>query len=473
MKRIKVHKILTLFILQVITSGTLLYSQGNEKDQVVDTVKCRNATGQTYALYTPAQYDNEKSWPVIIIFDPGARGRTGVTSFLEAGRKYGFILACSNNSRNGPLENNFIAATAMLKDIEERFKIDQRRIYTAGFSGGSRFAITLAVTDRRIAGVIGCGAGLPNDRNYIPAGNSSFLYYGLAGTRDMNYPEMTDLYNFFNTRTSVVSYFRTFEGGHHWPGPDLTTQAVEWLLHPEMIRKIIPSDQTFLSSAENKTQNLINSQLSTGNQKDAATYMRYAIRDFRGTPFATLMIQLLSDTEKSTGYKSAIRRWNKAVETEEENKEKYLDYLSKTVVLGSVPDSATIWWKNEMEVLKRLRDKGSRESSHMASRVLNFLSILCSDQGSSFYRNKKYEQAAYLFGICTMSDSENPNNYYNLARSLALSGKTKRAVDALNVAVSFGTITRIRVDSEAAFVSIRDNSRYKEMLYIKMFFSID
>ncbi len=36
-----------------------------------------------------------------------------------------------------------------------------------------------------------------------------------------------------------------------------------------------------------------------------------------------------------------------------------------------------------------------------------------------------YTQAGFLFEICTLSDSENQNNYYNLARSLAGSGNQR------------------------------------------------
>ena len=459
-------KIFSLFLcLHVFASHSFLFPQGLARDPITDTVRCRNSTAQSYALYRPAQYNNKKSWPVILIFDPAARGRTGVSTFLKAGRKYGFILACSNNSRNGPLGDNFTAAAAMLQDVEERFAVDQRRIYAAGFSGGSRFAMALAVKDKRISGVIGCGAGLPNDRNYLPSGNSGFLYYGLAGTRDMNYPEMHDLPGFLSNRTGVISYFRTFSGGHQWPGPDLIDEAVEWIVLQEMNRKIIPTDQTFLTNIENKTQKLIDSQLSAGNLADAIMYMSFAARDFRGTPFGSGMSQQLTDNEKSAAYQTAIRKWNKMAASEQERKEKYLNYLGEILNSGSLPDSASIWWKKEIRALIRLRDKGSPENSQMASRVLNFISILCSEQGTSYYRNRLYAQAAFLFRICTLSDSENQYNYYNLARSLAGSGKSKESVEALSAAMNHGFNSRQTVESDPGFRKIRDDIRYKALIH--------
>ena len=452
------------FFLQALTSQSFLFPQVSAKEQVTDTIKCRDAIGQSYALYRPAQYDSKKSWPVILIFDPSARGRTGVSTFIESARKYGFILACSNNSRNGPLGDNFAAAAAMLRDVEERFTIDPRRIYAAGFSGGSRFALAFAVKEKRISGIIGCGAGIPNDRNYLPSGNSDFLYYGLAGTRDMNYLEMHDLSGFFSNQTRVISYFRTFSGGHQWPGPDLITEAVEWLILQAMNRKIIPDDQTFISYVENKTQNLIKSQLSAGNPVDAIIYMRFAVRDFQGTPFASRTNKLLTDSEKSSEYQKAIHIWNKIAVTEQESKEKYLNYLKEIVNSGSLPDSASAWWRNETRELIWLRDKGSPEKSQMASRVLNFISILCSEQGTSYYRNRIYTQAVFMFEICTLSDSENPNNYFNLARSLAGSGKSKESVDALSAAMNHGFHSLKMVESDPVFWKIRDDTRYKALI---------
>jgi len=183
-----------------------------------------------------------------------------------------------------------------------------------------------------------------------------------------------------------------------------------------------------------------------------------------GTPFASQIAKSLSDSEKSSEYQKAIRNWNKIAATEQEKKEKYMNYLEGIVNSGSLPDSASTWWENETGSLIRLRDKGSPDNSQMASRVLNFISILCSEQGTSYYRNRLYEQAAILFKICTLSDSVNPNNYYNLARSLAGSGKVRETVDALSAAMNHGFNSRKMVEADPVFGKIRDNARYKALI---------
>jgi hypothetical protein len=231
-----------------------------------------------------------------------------------------------------------------------------------------------------------------------------------------------------------------------------------------MSRKILATEQTFLSYIENKTQNLISSQLLAGNRVEAVQYMRFAARDFKGTPFGSRIAQSLADFEKSPESQKAYDNWNKMAAAEQEKKEKYLNYLSAIVNSGSLPDSASAWWKNEIRELIKLRDKGSTENSQMASRVLNFISILFSEQATANYRNRLYVQAAFLFEICTMSDSENQNNYYNLARSLAGSGKSKESVDALTAAISHGFNSRKTVESDPVFGKILGDARYKALI---------
>jgi hypothetical protein len=454
-----------IILVCLILAGTLhLLPAQVPPDRVTDTVRCRDNTTQSYALYLPANYDNKKSWPVILIFDPAAGGKRGVSAFLDGGRKYGFILACSNNSRNGPLADNLTAANAMFRDIMTKYNIDPKRIYVSGFSGGSRFAMSFAMSERRIYGVIGCGAGFPGNNFSFSPGNSGFLYYGIAGNRDMNYPEMFQLSDYLNSRPGITSYLRTFSGGHQWPPTELMTGAVEWLVLQEMNNKELPADQSLISAFEKKTESLISSSMAEGNFIDAVRYMKSAVRDFRGTPFETRIDKQLAETEKSPEYSAAIRKWTRVLSDEQETEQKYMSYLSEILISASIPDSASGWFKRETGSLTRLRDKGAPEKSQMASRILNFISIGCSVQGTSLYRSSSFAQAAFMFEICTWSDSENPENYYNLARSLTRAGKTKQAVDVLAKAVDHGFPLRNRVVSDQAFNSIRADDRYKAVI---------
>ena len=120
-----------------VVAATLACGQDLPRGQIVDSVRCLTAPAQQYALYVPSNYSPVRKWSAIFAFDPGARGRAGVERFQAAAEKYGYIVAGSLNSRNGPWEPSLEAAKAMMADVMRRFSIDTKRIYTAGQSGGA------------------------------------------------------------------------------------------------------------------------------------------------------------------------------------------------------------------------------------------------------------------------------------------------------------------------------------------------
>jgi hypothetical protein len=432
--------------------------------RTLDTVKCLNQPDQTYSIFVPSDYTEKSKWPVILIFDPAGRGILAVKTFRKATEKYGYILACSYNSRNGPLNDNFAATGYLLNDLLKRFTLDDKRIYAAGFSGGSRLALALATQNTFIAGVIGCGAGLPNDRSLIPSEKSSFVYYGIAGNRDMNWLEMFDLMTFFNNRTAVIPYLRTFDGGHQWPPTEILTEAVEWINMQAMKKKLSVYDTAYISFCSEKIMTLVNNLTDAGNQTDAVRYLQYAIRDFSGGPVSLKMTRMLTSLEKSKGYRDANREGSDNASRERKMNERYVSSIQEILNFGYVPDTAILWWKREVGTLKLMKDKSKPANSQMASRLLNFVSILCSEQGATYYRQKQYAISGFLFEICTMSDNENPNNYYNLARSLSGLNKKREAIEALNKAVDYGLTSRKTVNTDAAFNNIRNDEKFKSLL---------
>ena len=189
---------------------------------IVENVRCEKDAEQGYALYLPAAYTGERAWPVILAFDPRARGRTPVERYQAAAEKYGYIVAGSNNSRNGSWEVSMKAATAMAADVDARFRVDPKRVYTAGMSGGARVAMGLALGSDLIAGVVASSAGYPDSR---PRKTVPFVVFGTAGTEDFNYQEMRELDRTLNSPHRVA----IFDGGHVWLSSELATEAVEWL----------------------------------------------------------------------------------------------------------------------------------------------------------------------------------------------------------------------------------------------------
>src|SRR5206468_507601 len=138
--------------------------------RIIDDVQCKDDASQHYSLYVPSTFTAQRQWPVILAFDAMGRGRSALERYQAAAEKYGYIVAGSNNSRNGPWEISLNAAKAMTADVYKRFPIDPNRMYTAGMSGGARVAMLLALDSEtvfgpvgpEVAGVFASSAGFPN-----------------------------------------------------------------------------------------------------------------------------------------------------------------------------------------------------------------------------------------------------------------------------------------------------------------------
>ncbi len=199
-----------------------LYAEDLPLGRIVDEVKCAADPSQSYALYLPSNYSAGRTWPVILAFSPMARGRVPVERLQQAAEKYGYILAGSNNSRNGDWQASQAAIRSMPSDVTARFSVDLKRVYTAGFSGGARVAMQVALSSGKIAGVIACSAGFPDAQ---PRQSAPFPIFGTAGTEDFNYLEMRALDRTLTTPHRLA----IFEGTHDWLPAALASDVIEWL----------------------------------------------------------------------------------------------------------------------------------------------------------------------------------------------------------------------------------------------------
>jgi poly(3-hydroxybutyrate) depolymerase len=225
----------TLWVLAF--AAATLHAQTLPPGQIIPDVATTADPEQRYALYLPAKYNARRAWPLILAFDPGARGIRAVEQYQVAAETFGYIIAASNVSRNGSWPISMDAARAMAVDVTSRFSIDEKRVYTAGMSGGARVAMGVALSSNGlVAGVIASSAGFPDSN---PAKAAPFVVFGTAGTEDFNWLEMRSLDKTLTTPHRVVF----FEGGHVWLSSELAVEAVEWLDLQAMLAGRMPRDE--------------------------------------------------------------------------------------------------------------------------------------------------------------------------------------------------------------------------------------
>jgi len=211
-----------LWLLLLSSTALFVCAEDLPAGRIIDVVKCEADPSQSYALYVPSNYSATRPWNVIFAMDPGARGRIPVTQFQAAGETYGYIVAGSNNSRNGSWNSSLLAVQAMAADVSKRFAIDSKRMYAAGMSGGARVAMQVALASNQMAGVIASSAGYPDSQ---PRRSAPFAIFATAGTEDFNYLELRQLDRALKSPHRLA----IFEGGHTWLSSDLAVEAIEWM----------------------------------------------------------------------------------------------------------------------------------------------------------------------------------------------------------------------------------------------------
>ena len=258
-------------VLLLVTCAAAAGAQDLPRGVIVDDVKCVADPTQSYSLYVPSAYSPDRRWPVLIGFHPGGRGRAIVEKYRAAAEQYGYIVAASNNSRNGPWAVSAAAIKALFPDIDARFAIDPQRIYLTGHSGGARVAMQVALANKTIAGVIASSGGYHDSQ---PRAKVTFAVFGTAGTDDFNYIEMRLL----DRKLTTPHRLGIFEGGHTLPPDDVALEAIEWLELQAMQSGRRTRDDALVTRLFEKRAN----RIQQAPDVEAATLLEALVDDFTG-----------------------------------------------------------------------------------------------------------------------------------------------------------------------------------------------
>ena len=344
--------------------------------QIIAHVACIKDATQSYALYLPSNYTADRSWPVIYAFDPGGRGQNPVERYRAAAEKYGYIVAGSSNSRNGPWAVSQAAVGEMNGDVAARFQVDEKREYVAGMSGGSRVALGVALSSQQIAGVIASSAGYPDNRirKQLP-----FPVFETAGTEDFNYLEMREM----DRALETPHHLAIFDGPHIWLPSEVAMEAVEWMEIQAMKSGRRPRDQAEVDA-------IYATRLARAGAVSADTYAAISaiVSDFTGlediSQLSAKVAAIGSDKHFQTAMKEAAKKDQEAADQER---------MMSQVVLGE--EALLTDASHRADALKRLRQlwmnlsakaKGPSDTPERreARRVLSGLSMSVSSQDPEY-----------------------------------------------------------------------------------------
>jgi len=429
-------------------------------------MQCLSDSTHNYALYLPTNYydDPEAEFPVIYAFDAAARGVMPVELFRDAAEKYGYIIAGSNVSENGPWEPILKAAETMMKDVEARFRVDKARRYTTGFSGGARVATSLAVLYGTFEGVIGCGAGF--SPNYPPYFDLQTCYIGLVGNCDFNYQEMMHLGEWLS-KFNIDHYIYEFSGGHEWPPAEVITNAVTWLEFKAMKNELKWTDYNLREEYYENHMALINSLIKQGNYY-AAYEEALELKSFLdGIRKLDELDAILNDLKTKEDVRKESARLRQILEEERTYYKGYMDAFAayrRNYEDSMTPVVPLSWWKEQVKLALNKIDKGdSYAETLLGRRMIDFMWRTAYQQYESVLGTEFEPVSRDYLEIWALIQPDAITPYFYLAKYFTGQGKYSKALSYLQLAVDKGLHDPALIENDTVLVRLVSLPEYQRI----------
>ena len=426
--------------LSLLISLMLISCNGNQnnvnkplKFHDIKNIVITQDTTQSYCIYLPAGYNIKKKWPVLFMFDSHGDGKFAINHAKEAAERFGYILVGSNNSKNG-VENIDHIVNVLFSDVFSHYSIDEKRVYTAGFSGGGRVASNIAISSSKIRGVITCSAGLPqiNQQNII----KRFEICAIAGKEDFNYEEVESLDDELNG-TGWRYIIASFDSGHVWPPAKYITDALLWFDLNAMRDGLIPQDDKLLDNTFNDITNDINKCLKNSQYAKADLECKKGISYLYGLYKVSSFEKERDNLKESDGYKQDIQNQLRIDEMEKLLRNGYMDKFFS---------ADTGWWTNEIKSLnEKISQKNDILTKQMYSRVKGFLGIVCYSYTSKAIATNNTELSNKCLNIYEKLEPKNPDLYFYKALLMDKANQPEKAVKLLKTAMEYGFMDKNKI----------------------------
>jgi hypothetical protein len=441
------------------------------RGELIERVRCLDDSGQSYALYLPSIYSPEKPLPVLYCFDPAARGRVPVELFQEAAERLGYIVAGSNNSRNGPWAPTLAAIRSLLHDTQSRLSIDRRRFYTAGMSGGGGPAWQLALSGA--AGTIICASA-----TNVPARELkpvSFVFFGVAGIADFNFEYVFNQVAAFRS-VGKNARFETFEGGHSWPPREVAARALDWL-EIQAIRSGLGENRDDYVETQFRESLARAEQLESGGKLQQA-HRAYAdlARDFAGLRDVKTLrakadqLGALEQVHHARRQELEIARAQQAELRSLFEAKSILESPPSpppgqtTDVLQAVADAHN-GIVHTISTLKHRAKKPLPDSQRIvAQRVLEEFFIQMTTRSTELMQARQYDLAITNYRLCREIRPDSAGILFELARAYAGRRDIRKALESLSNAVDAGYRNGDAIRNSPEMQNLKDERGFSEIL---------
>ena len=419
--------------------------------QIIPDVSMKIDSTLSYSLYIPSAYSIRTKWPVLLMFDASARGILPLNLYRETAERFGYILMCSNNSKNGnPVDFTKHIISSMIAEATSRYAVDTNRIYSAGFSGGGRVAALGAFMNPAIKGVIGIGAGFPGDQ--LP--EHPFRFIGVAGKEDFNYKELSQLNEQLSVK-NIPHLFFIYNGKHDWCPADIIYKSLA-LFNADAMRMKTLSVDTGLLHEINKT-----------NASDVK-HLKSEQRFIEAGMLLNYLLECNKDLVETQNLKKEIVQLQQSKTWQNQQQQQHLLTIEEGDLSQKLMQSIgkpLNWWQEEVnKISMQINASPGSEHTYMLKRVMAGIRVQCNGIAKQMLYNPEIEKANYIVTLYKIVEPDYKDPWYFSAVMNALGGNKDMCFNDLNRAIEKGFDDRNRLLNEPAFQSLQSESAFASLL---------
>lgn len=415
----------------------------------------------TYELYLPTAFDPGRRWPLLLVFDPAARGRLAAEIFVPSAERWGWIVASSNDTRSdGPFDANLRAVNAMFPDLLARLPIDGGRVYATGFSGGAIVAWVLGLRAGPLAGVISVGGRPPDGlERELP----SFALWATAGTTDFNH-DSTRALDALAAAAHQPHRLEFFDGGHTWFAAEDAARAVAWMELLAMRQGRRATDARAVEELLRDDLAGAEALLASGDRLAAMRRFAAVADTFRGLADVTAAERRAAELAGDPAVRAALdeEAWGIAFARSAR--------LRMARAAAALRDDSGVTPPARLEGMLGLRElrrvaaePGARGETgrRTLEDALTFFGLRLASEYSAA---EDWPRAVAVLSLATAIDPADPGAWYGLARAQARLGDEKGALASLERALDCGLPRPSRIETEADLTSLRDRPGFARLV---------
>ena len=405
----KIHCL--FFLISVIFAfPSLAQEYSLKKGMITDSLKVGEK--ESYSIYVPTNFDLQRKWPVVVVCDMQGRGKSAVSMFKNAAEKFNYVLIGPNSLNDTTsIAKNILALNRLTKEIGNLIPLDSTRIYSAGHSGGARFASLVPSFIKQYGGAISLGAAIPNDE--LLTSRNRFHFIGVVGNEDFSYRDMIRARATLNQR-KFPNQLWVFDGGDQWPDEKFIERTFAAIDLQAMSTGSIPKDTSFITNNYQRELEEVTSLLDKRKYFGAYNHMTEIISLFQVHINLDSLLESRKNLRREKLYRDQRRAENAAIFKESLIREEYQYNLLEDI--STLNYNNLGWWNYQFEELKKYEKKNSMAERKMGLRLISYLNALVED-------NIDIEEAAspvdeevvsFLWMLKTISEPDNYNYYLKI-----------------------------------------------------------